>query len=145
MPSDSQDPKEQRLLLTHQGRPYTARSVGCGTSRMFDALVKSVGEKPTGASLGSLRHTYATVAGLSVDQPMIDLTMGHVAGSVEGSRKKNLQRRIYTQMNLGELDRLAAVAEIVRRWLYFGELTGVPGHDRVDDGEAVTGPFRIVG
>lgn len=121
----SREPGQRRLMLTKRGHPYLSPSASRTLPRAFDELIESVGDRPAGASLGSLRHTYATVAGLSSDQPMIDLAMGHVAGTIEGSRKKSLQRRIYSQLNLGELDRLAAVAEVVRRWLYYGEITGV--------------------
>lgn len=120
-----EDSAERRLMLTRVGRPYSSPSASRTLPNAFASLVESVGERPKGASLGSLRHTYATVAGLSADQPMIDLTMGHVAGTVDGSRRKSLQRRIYSQFNLAELDRLKAISEIVRQWLYHGEIKGV--------------------
>jgi hypothetical protein len=44
------------------------------------------------------------------DQAIIDLTMGHTS--------KSLQKRIYSQLNLKELERLAKVASVVREWLF---------------------------
>ena len=122
-------------------RPHTRDSAGKSISRLFDRLISMGGEKPHGASLGSLRHTCATVMDLAHDQPMIDLVMGHVSGSVEGSRKKSLQKRIYSQLNLGELDRLAAVAEVVRSWLFYGKISGLPsGRPSYDGPATVPGP-----
>lgn len=118
--------KERHLLLTQHGRPYSKKSSGKSLSTLFDDLIDLAGEKITGASLGSLRHTCATVLDLARDQQITDLIMGHVAGSTPGSRKQSLQRRIYSQLNLGELDRLKAAAEVVRQWLYHGQIAGVP-------------------
>jgi hypothetical protein len=50
------------------------------------------------------------VVDLVPDQAMIDLTMGHT--------NKSLQKRVYSQLNLRELERLAKVADVVREWLY---------------------------
>ncbi len=89
-------------------------------TRLFRRLqVTAEVEAAAGAGMGSLRHTYGTVVDLSADQKMIDLTMGHAS--------KGMRKSIYSQLNLGELDRLATLAETVRRWLYFGEIAGMPG------------------
>ena len=122
---EPEDPSERTLLLNQYGRRYTKKSAGKSTSRLFDDLIRTAGKKPAGASLGSLRHTCATIMDLAHDQPMVDLVMGHVPGGQQNTRKVNLQRRIYSQMNVGELDRLNAVAEVVRKWLYDGEINGV--------------------
>lgn len=105
------------VLRTSTGRPYSAKAPGRSLSRQFEQLCRRHGiERPPGAGLGSLRHTFATVAGLSADQAVIDLAMGHLPGG-SGSRL-NLHRRFYSQRNPGELSRLQAVARIVRQWLY---------------------------
>jgi hypothetical protein len=124
--------RERRLLLTQHGRPYSQESSGKSLSTLFDGLIETAGDKVPGASLGSLRHTCATVLDLARDQQIIDLVMGHVAGSTPGSRKQSLQRRIYSQLNLGELDRLKAAAEVVRQWLYHGQIAGVPAGEDED-------------
>ena len=137
------DPQERKLLLTQHGRPFSEASAGKSISRLFDNLVETANERPSGASLGSLRHTCATVMGLSSDQPMIDLIMGHVPGGQSGTRRQNLQRRIYTQMNLGELDRLQRVVEIVRLWLYYGDI-GTDHQKSMPSGDEVF-TLRVVG
>lgn len=101
------DPSERRLLLTRNGRAYTRIS---GPNQLADKFSRVAGGLPRGVSIGSLRHTYATVVDTVPDQAMIDLTMGHTS--------KSLQRRVYRQLNLNELQRLEGVATTVRRWLY---------------------------
>lgn len=75
----------------------------------FNRLANKVGEKSKGVGIGSLRHTYATVIDTVPDQTMIDLTMGHVA--------RSLQKRTYKQVNIDELERLKKVAGVARKWL----------------------------
>jgi len=119
-----------RVILNQYGQPYGKDAVGRGIRIAFQNLArKAQVTLSPGTSIGSLRHTYGTVVDLASDQQMIDLSMGHAA--------KGMQKRIYSQLNLGELDRLAVVADVVRKWLYKNELTGVPGRDNV--------PLRVVG
>ena len=132
--------EERRLIVNQYGQPYAPRNRSL--SRTFDALLMRAGEKPAGASLGSLRHVAATVLDLARDQQIIDLIMGHVAGAIAGSRKVSLQRRFYSQLNLGELERLQAAAEVVHRWLYRGELAGVVNTSYQPQSGM---PFRIIG
>jgi integrase len=111
------------VLLTRQKIPHTGRGGSVCLANTFNELVEKVGHRPRGVSLGSLRHTYGTVMDLVSDTPMVDLTMGHVAGSVRGQSSKSLQRRIYSQFNLNELKRLKAVADVVHDWLYDGKFS----------------------
>jgi len=121
------DPSDY-VILNQYGRPYLDRATGRGIRRAFQNLLATAGVTVSpGTSIGSLRHTYGTVVDLSADQQMIDLTMGHAP--------KGVQKRIYSQRNLGELDRLAALAAVVRGWLFGGG----------DDGPPKTVPFRVVG
>jgi integrase len=106
------DPSERRLLLSQLQRPYSTRHNGHKLADSFNHLLDGLGDRPPGVSLGSLRHTYGTVVDLVPDQAMIDLTMGHT--------NKAIQKRTYSQLNLRELERLQAVAEVVREWLFGG-------------------------
>ncbi len=56
-----------------------------------------------------------------------------------------MQKRIYSQLNLGKLNRLAAIADIVHRWLYKGELAGVPGRGGAEYDGPASVLFGIVG
>jgi integrase len=111
------------ILLAQCGSPYPKEYSTKRLIRLFNNLVEKVGQRQRGASLGSLRHTYGTVMDLVPDTPMVDLTMGHVAGSVRGQSRKSLQRRIYSQFNLNELKRLKAVADVVHDWLFDGKFS----------------------
>jgi len=102
---------EQRLLLSRWREGYGKRG-GLVLLKSFSLLLDSIGDRPRAVSLGSLRHTYGTVVDLVPDQAMIDLTMGHT--------NKSLQKRVYSQLNLQELERLAVVAGTVRNWLFNG-------------------------
>lgn len=121
------DPSDY-VILNQYGRPYTERASGRGIRTTFTALLTSTGVTVSpGTSIGSLRHVYGTVMDLSSDQQMIDLTMGHAP--------KAVQKRIYSQRHLSELERLAELAQIVRGWLY----------DDDGDDEADTIPFPATG
>jgi hypothetical protein len=60
-----------------------------------------------------LRHTFETIAGETLDQPAIDLIMGHVPGT-------NDMAAVYRQ-RIGD-DRLRRVADHVRSWVWEGEV-----------------------
>ena len=104
------DENERRLVLTQYQKAYTtggeARKLGEG----FRRLLEKSGSYAEGVSLGSLRHTYGTVVDRHPDQSMIDLTMGHVG--------KGMQKQVYRQLNLEELERLQAISDTARGWLY---------------------------
>ena len=106
------DQTERRLLLTRRRRAHSGRGA------LERSWCKLLPNAPLGASLGSLRHTYATVVDLVPDQAMIDLTMGHAP--------RSLQKRIYSQLNLHELGRLRKIAHTVREWLFDGSVQDSP-------------------
>ncbi len=109
------------VLLARKGKPYTSKGGQDHLVKSFNDIAEKVGPRTPGVSLGSLRHTYGTVMDLVSDTPMVDLTMGHTSGTVQGQAKKSLQRRIYSQFNMNELKRLKAVADVVHDWLYEGK------------------------
>ncbi len=99
---------EHNTLITANGEPYS--QTGDKMAGSFKRLLKRAGHSVRGVSLGSLRHTYATVIDTVPDQAMIDLTMGHTNPSI--------QKRTYRQLNTNEFDRLEAIADTVHLWLY---------------------------
>jgi integrase len=72
-------------------------------------LLKETGVDRRGLSFYSLRRTFETIAGETLDQPAVDLIMGHAASA-------NDMAALYRQ----RIDdgRLVAVTEYVRRWLF---------------------------
>ncbi len=104
------DPDEPTLILTQHGQPYTKKSQGKKIGDAFRRLLEKSGAHVDGVNLGSLRHTYATVIDRHPDQSMIDLTMGHVGSG--------MQKRVYRQLNLDELERLKAISDVARKWMF---------------------------
>jgi len=95
-----------------KGGEFPIPSSSASLIRSFNKTARRIGFCQKHVSLGSLRHTYATVVDSAPDQAMIDLTMGHVHGSV--------QKRTYRQFNLDELPRLKVLSDKVREWLFGG-------------------------
>lgn len=107
------DKNEHRLLLTRFGLPYMKTGEGGKLIESFGHLLEKAGSRVKGVSLGSLRHTYATIIDSVPDQTMIDLTMGHT--------NKSLQKRVYKQFNRNELSRLKVLSDTVHDWLYLSK------------------------
>jgi integrase len=78
-------------------------------SVQFCALLKDIGLYRDGLGFYSLRHIFRTVADAARDPVAIDLIMGHTDPTMGGHYRERV-----------EDDRLRAVVEHVRRWL-FGE------------------------
>lgn len=97
------------LILAANGKPY-GENGDITLANEFKAILKQCGGWSRGVSLGSLRHTYATVVDRHADTAMIDLTMGHIG--------QGLRRRVYRQLHLEELERLQSIAQIVHDWLF---------------------------
>lgn len=95
------------LLVSRDGLPFSP--LAGGLTREFRRLAIKHGLL-SGVGLGSLRHTFATVIDTIPDQSMIDLAMGHTNPSI--------QKRVYRQLNVNELDRLSVLANTVHQWLF---------------------------
>jgi integrase len=105
------------LFLTQSGKQHAVGSFrNYATAELSRAVDDAGVELPEGASFGSLRHTFATVAELAGDDAMSSLIMGHT--------KKGIRRKHYVQRNLRELKRLKTVADLVREWLHDGTIDG---------------------
>jgi integrase len=76
---------------------------------MFKKLLRELKLHRDGIGFYSLRRTFETIAGDSLDQPAVDVVMGHTPA-------QNDMAAVYRQRVNDE--RLAAVAEHVRRWLF---------------------------
>ncbi len=78
-------------------------------SLMFKKLLKEEELYRPGVGFYSLRRTFETVAGETLDQPAVDLVMGHTPNANDMAAR-------YRQ-RIGD-ERLEAVAEHVRKWLF---------------------------
>ena len=72
-------------------------------------LLAKTGLNRAGLSFYALRHTFETIAGESLDQIAVNAIMGHVDSTMAA---------VYRE-RIGD-DRLLAVTDHVRRWLFDG-------------------------
>src|SRR5205823_1983301 len=87
----------------------------------FTLLLKALGLHRSGIGFYTLRHVFRTVADAARDPVAIDLIMGHTDPSMGGHYRERV-----------EDDRLRAVAEHVRAWL-FGKGPDADGSGSDDD------------
>lgn len=103
------DPDDAALVfLTAKGRRW-AKDDDRTLSKAFGRLLDLAGCRRRGVNFYSLRRTFETVAGASLDQPAVDLIMGHVPDAADMAAR--YRQRI-------DDSRLVAVVERVHRWLF---------------------------
>lgn len=106
------NPSDADLVFLTGGLPWvrsTGRSWVDKVSDRFRRLVKQVRITRPGATFYDLRRTFRTIADGCRDEPAVDMVMGHTRADM-GS--------VYRQ-TIGD-DRIRAVCEHVRRWLFDG-------------------------
>lgn len=116
------------VFVTRCGVPWvrvktTPQEDGTITVKCDDAVSKEMTKilkaqklhKGTGVSFYSLRHITETIGGESRDQVAVDAVMGHVDPSMAGQYREGISD-----------ERLRAVAEHVRTWLYHGHEGPLP-------------------
>lgn len=87
------------VFVTRFGRPWTNSAV----AHEFRKLTRRVGARRECVGFYSLRHTFATIASASLDQPAVDAIMGHCDPSVAAIYRQEI-----------EDERLIRVVEFVR-------------------------------
>ena len=109
------------LFLTCQGRPFVRvkeTHTDGGVKRTpidklgpeMGKLLKRLGIKRRNIGFYALRHTFATIGGESRDQVAVNALMGHVDDSMAGVYRERISD-----------ERLIAVSDTVRQWLFDGE------------------------
>ncbi len=91
---------------------FGEKSLTDGIGREFKKLLKQLKLQREGRGFYALRHSFATVAGESRDQVAVNAVMGHSGGREDDMPSRYRER-------IGD-DRLKAVAEHVRTWLFYG-------------------------
>lgn len=110
------DPADKPILfLTKYGQRWV-RTGPSGTSNIdkvcdaFNKLLRELDLKRRGVGFYALRHTFETIAGGTGDQVAVDAIMGHVNDDMASLYRERIDR-----------DRLQAVTDHVRRWLWSRE------------------------
>lgn len=106
-PVPRQDGADKLVFLTRLGRQWLTKGVASLIAAEFTKLRQAVGVKKAGCGFYSLRHTFRTVADEVKDTAAIDLVMGHSDPSMADRYRERIAD-----------DRLRAVADHVRAWLY---------------------------
>jgi integrase len=112
-PKAKREEFEERAFLTKYGVPFVrSGSVGSvidGVAQQFRKLLIELKLNGNRRAFYALRHTFETIGGGSRDQIAVDHIMGHSPASDDMSA---------TYREQIEDDRLKAVAEHVRKWLW---------------------------
>lgn len=95
------------VFVTKYGNPWASDGAATAVSHEFGKLLKGFDLARPGVGFYSLRHTFRTVADAAHDLNAIRTVMGHTDDSIDAN---------YTHGIADE--RLAAVAEHVRAWVY---------------------------
>jgi integrase len=102
------DPADAGLVfVTKYGMSWAKQTRDNPVSKETAKLLAALGIRRPGLNFYGLRHTFETVAGDSRDQVAVDFVMGHA---------KDDMATVYRERVFDE--RLKAVAEYVRRWLW---------------------------
>ncbi len=106
------DPAHADLVfITKYGLPWAKDTADQTLAKEFAKLLKTIGIKGRkGLGFYTLRHTFRTVADEAKDQPAADYIMGH-----ETPHMSSVYRETISD------DRLKAVTEHVRKWLFGAE------------------------
>ncbi len=97
-----------RVFLRPSGGPWvTARGSACAISNRFSALLRDCGMNGDGIGMYRLRHLHRHVTDAAADPAVADLLMGHADQSMASHYRGAISD-----------DRIRAVCEHVRQWLY---------------------------
>lgn len=95
------------VFITKYGRPWTGGETGAAVSWSFRELLDAQKLYRPGLGFYALRHGFETIGGDSRDQIAVDHIMGHSRGDMASVYRERISD-----------ERLLAVAEHVREWLF---------------------------
>ena len=93
----------------HYRTPWAKANVDNPVSKEMAKLIKTLGMSRPGLNFYALRHTFETIGGETKDQPAVSHIMGHspLSGDMSAVYRETISD-----------DRLKAVTEHVRKWLF---------------------------
>ena len=104
------------VFITKYGLPWAKETSTNPVSQEMAKLLKALGiNGRKGLGFYTLRHTFRTVADEAKDQPAADFIMGHESGHMSTVYRERISD-----------ERLKAVTDHVRRWLFGDTTTGQP-------------------
>jgi integrase len=113
MKREPKDPAEKdRVFITKYGLPWGKDIADSPVTKETRKLLDVLGINGS-RNFYTLRHTFRTVADNSKDQPAIDHIMGHESPHMSSQYREGISD-----------DRLLAVTEYVRQWLFGGPTEG---------------------
>jgi len=102
---------ESLVFITQYRGPWgTVDQIDCPISKAFRRLAIDTGTYRKGLTFYSLRHSFRTIADGTLDQPAVNLVMGHDDKSMASIYRERIDDA-----------RLVRIADHVRQWL-FGEV-----------------------
>ena len=131
---DAKDPNDDGLcFITIQGnrwvrvQPHKTKAGTFTTVNTiggrFSGLLNRLGiKRRKGLGFYTLRHNFETIAGGTRDQVAVDAVMGHVDNSMAAAYREGI-----------EDDRLKAVTDHVRRWLFGDDLVEAADENSIDE------------
>jgi len=114
--AERKEPKreeDKELLFVTKQRLGWAKDSASPISAEFRKLIQAAGLYRKGVGFYALRHTFRTIADEMKDQPAIDHIMGHSRNDMASVYRERISD-----------DRLRAVTEHVREWLFGGQDDG---------------------
>lgn len=126
--ADRPTPKEATagplFFVTKYGNAWADAGSATAVSHEFGKLLKAVGVSRPGVGFYSLRHSFRTVADAARDANAVRTVMGHTDDSIDSHYTHGISD-----------DRLEAVSDLVRNWLYRTEDNAQRGTPAAEGGE----------
>jgi integrase len=109
---EPRDPENQGLaFITKYGLPWFKDKADQTLAKEFGKLLRALGiNGRQGLGFYTLRHTFRTIADGTKDQPAVDHVMGHEVAHMSSHYREGISD-----------DRLKAVSDHVRAWLFGGK------------------------
>jgi len=106
-PQPKDDTNGDLVFITKYGKPWAKATSDNPISNETAKFLKKTGIHRPGLNFYALRHTFETIAGETRDQVAVDHIMGHARDDMASVYRERISD-----------ERLVAVTEFVRRWLF---------------------------